>query len=47
MTDNLHYARPFGIIGRIGNAVLVEKEVKQIFTFREKAIDDLFGVYKG
>ena len=47
MTDNLHYALPFGIIGRIGNAVLVEKEVKQIFTFREKAIDDLFGVYKG
>jgi len=46
MRDNLHYALPLGILGRIGNALLVEKEVKAIFNFRKKAIDDLFGVYK-
>lgn len=47
MTDMLHYAVPYGIIGRLGNTLLVNKEVKKIFTYREKAVNDLFGVYKG
>ena len=47
MTDMLNYAVPYGIIGRLGNTLLVNKEVKKIFTYREKAVNDLFGVYKG
>jgi len=47
MTDMLHYAVPYGIIGRLCNTLLVNKEVKKIFTYREKAVNDLFGIYKG
>lgn len=47
MTDLLHYAIPYGVIGRLSNTLLVGKEVRKIFSYREKAIDQLFGVYKG
>lgn len=46
MTDILTYGIPYGIIGRLGNTVLVGKKVQDIFTYREKAMNDLFGVYK-
>ena len=46
MMDKLTYAIPYGIIGRLANKFLVAKEVQKIFTYREKAINDLFGVYK-
>ena len=46
MTDKLTYAIPYGIIGRLANKLLVAKEVEKIFTYREKAINELFGVYK-
>ena len=46
MMDKLTYAIPYGIIGRLANKLLVAKEVQKIFTYREKAINDLFGVYK-
>ena len=43
MRDILNYAIPYGIIGRLANNVLVDKQVKEIFKFREKAIVKLFG----
>jgi len=43
MTDLLNYAIPYGFIGRIANSLLVEKKVKEIFEFRRKAIEQLFG----
>lgn len=46
MTDILHYAIPYGVIGRLSNRLLVKREIKKIFTFREKAVNELFGVYK-
>lgn len=46
MTDILNYAIPYGILGTLSNKLLVGKEVQKIFTYREKAINDLFGVYK-
>jgi len=45
MTDILHYAIPFGIIGLWANALIVAKQVKIIFQFREKAIVELFGAF--
>ena len=45
MTDILNYAIPYGIIGRATNSILVEKQVKKIFNYREKAIVELFGVF--
>ena len=46
MRDVLTYGIPYGVIGRLSNTILVGKKVKDIFTYREKAINDLFGVYK-
>ncbi len=43
MSDILHYALPFGILGRMVNALVVGKQVKTIFEFREKAVREIFG----
>ena len=43
MTDILHYGVPFGVIGRLANNILVGREVRKIFTYRVKAVEDLFG----
>lgn len=46
MNDILHYAIPYGVIGRLSNSVFVGNKLKQVFEFREKAIERIFGVYK-
>jgi ligand-binding SRPBCC domain-containing protein len=46
MTDILNYAIPYGFIGRLANKILVRKEIDKIFNYREKVINELFGVYK-
>jgi ligand-binding SRPBCC domain-containing protein len=46
MNDILNYAIPYGIIGRWANTILVEKQIEKIFSYREKAIEELFGVYR-
>jgi len=46
MTDIVNYAIPYGIIGRIANKLLVEKQIMKIFNYRTKEINKLFGVYK-
>lgn len=43
MNDVLHYAIPFGAIGRLTNAVFVSKQIEKIFAYREKAIKEIFG----
>jgi ligand-binding SRPBCC domain-containing protein len=45
MTDKLIYGMPFGIFGQIANAITVSKQTKEIFSFREKAVEELFGKY--
>ena len=47
MNDILHYAIPYGPIGQLSNSIFVGNKVKQIFDYREKAIEKIFGVYKG
>ena len=42
MIDHVHYALPFGIIGRIANAVYVQQKVQSIFDYREKKIQEIF-----
>ena len=46
MTDKLTYGVPFGFLGRIANSIMVAKQTQEIFDYRVKAVDDLFGVYK-
>jgi len=47
MTDLVHYAIPYGVIGRIANSLFVGKQVQHIFAYREQAIEEIFGVYPG
>jgi ligand-binding SRPBCC domain-containing protein len=47
MTDLLHYAIPYGIIGRLSNKVLVGKQIKKIFDYRVKAVETIFGRFEG
>ena len=42
MTDELHYAIPFGIFGRLANAIFVEREVNSIFDFRSTVLETYF-----
>lgn len=46
MIDIVNYAIPYGFIGRIANSIIVETEVKKIFEYRTKKIDEFFGEYK-
>lgn len=47
MTDILNYAIPYGPFGTIANKIIVQKQIRKIFEYREKAIVDLFGKFKG
>lgn len=42
MTDEISYAIPFGIVGRLANWMLVEKRVRTIFNHRTERIKSLF-----
>ncbi len=42
MHDILSYHVPFGFIGRLADMAFVKNKVKQIFTYREKKILELF-----
>jgi len=46
MTDVLNYAIPYGVIGRLANNILVERQIRKIFDYRTKEVNRLFGVYK-
>ena len=43
MTDVVHYGLPLGFLGRIMNTVVVKSKLKEIFEFREKAVDAMFN----
>lgn len=43
MTDVVHYAIPFGIFGRIANALIVKNKLNQIFDYREKKVNEIFN----
>lgn len=42
MTDELHYAIPFGILGQLVNAIFVRREVNGIFDFRFRVLEKHF-----
>ena len=43
MTDIVHYRSPFGFLGNIANKLFVKKQLKQIFEYRFKAVEERFG----
>lgn len=42
MRDKVEYSIPFGILGRLANAILVAREVRGIFDYRFKAVERIF-----
>lgn len=49
MADVVHYVLPFGVIGRLAHWVLIRRQLRAIFDYREAAVADLFGnaLYRG
>lgn len=43
MTDIIHYAVPFSVIGRFAHKLLIRKRLEDIFLFRRKKLMDYFG----
>ncbi len=42
MTDIIHYKLPFWFLGDIANALFVRKQIRGIFDYRYKVVDDMF-----
>jgi len=42
MTDIVHYAIPFGILGRLANSMLVSRQLEEIFNYRFQKLNKLF-----
>jgi ligand-binding SRPBCC domain-containing protein len=42
MTDEVNYAIPFGLFGRLVHFLFVGKEVNKIFDYREKVLKNIF-----
>ena len=43
MTDIVHYKLPLGILGDLANYLFVKKQLKGIFDYRFKVVEDLWG----
>jgi ligand-binding SRPBCC domain-containing protein len=43
MTDIVNYKVPLGIMGRIVNGLLIKNQLKSIFDYRYKKIDEIFN----
>ena len=43
LIDDVHYALPFGLLGRMVHRVLVGRQVRRIFDHRQGVISGLFG----
>ena len=43
MNDLIHYALPFGVLGRMVHAAIVKNQLNAIFDYRREALADRFG----
>lgn len=46
MEDIIDYKVPFGVIGQMVHPILVKPKLEEIFDYRTKKLEELFGVYK-
>lgn len=46
MTDTVHYKVPFWFIGDIANTIFIKKQLEQIFDYRFKKVEELFGRFE-
>lgn len=47
MEDLIHYKLPLGWLGQLAHPVLVKRQLKQIFTYRELRLRERFGSVSG
>lgn len=47
MTDIVHIRIPFWIIGDLAYAILVKSKLREIFSYRYKKAEEVFGVWPG
>jgi len=46
MEDIVDYKIPMGILGQFAHAVVVKKQLKEIFLYRNTKLEELFGTVK-
>lgn len=46
MTDEVNYAIPLGILGRLAHAIFVRREVSRIFDYRFQVLEKMFNTKK-
>ena len=46
MTDIIHYKIPFGVLGNLANRLFIKRQLRSIFEFRIKKVNELFGQMK-
>lgn len=47
MTDIVHYKNPLGLLGKLANSLFVRRKLKNIFSYRFKKTEELFGQWPG
>lgn len=47
MTDIVHYKIPLSFLGAIANSLFVRKQLQEIFSFRFKKTEEIFGKWPG
>jgi len=47
MTDIVHYKNPLGFIGEIANSLFVKRQLRKIFKYRFKKVEEIFGKWQG
>jgi ligand-binding SRPBCC domain-containing protein len=43
MSDIVSYEPPFGLIGNLANSLIIKKKLEEIFSYREKVLNEFFG----
>lgn len=46
MEDIIDYKVPFGVLGQLVHPIIVRPKLEEIFNYRTKKLEELFGVYK-
>jgi ligand-binding SRPBCC domain-containing protein len=40
--DEVHYAAPFGVLGELAQPLLIERDLRRIFDYRQQAVRRIF-----
>jgi ligand-binding SRPBCC domain-containing protein len=46
MLDRVNYKIPFGVLGKIAHPIVVKSKLEEIFDFRIRAVEEIFGKWE-